>query len=253
MKMNQIKFAGKIHKHCWKSLCVLSMFLLPIVLAEETSPPNSQVVKEALEKLNPLIGEWRGTGQVRRGSTRGAWRQTGEFVWDFTEKVPAIKYLVKDGKLAEEGQLTWNPKDKYQLELTVENEEPRSYRGDWDSGKLVLMTNEDENKVQQRITITPLNEKRSLVLHEKTSPGGSAFFRVAEVGYTRAGTRLALPGGGQRECVVTGGTAQTAVKHDGETYYVCCSGCKQAFDDDPEGIIADFKAKIKERLDSIKK
>lgn len=224
-----------------------------MVMAEEVSPDSKQKVKEALGKLNPLIGEWRGTGQVRRGSTRGAWRQTGEFVWDFSKDVPAITYLIKDGKLAEQGQLTWNQKDKYQLNLTVENEEQRSYRGDWESGKLVLVTNETNSEVQQRITITPLNEKRSLVLHEKTSPGGSAFFRVAEVGYTRAGTRLALPGGGQRECVVTGGTAQTAVKHNGETYYVCCSGCKQAFDDDPEGIIADFKAKIKERLDSIKK
>lgn len=231
---------------------LLLLIAFSVSFAETPDAANPKVVKEALEKLNPLIGEWRGTGQVRRGSTRGAWRQTGEFVWEFNNELPAIKYLVDDGKLIEEGRLTWTPREKYRLQITTDQKTERTYLGDWDAGKLVLVSAADESDIQQRITITPLNEKRSLVLHEKTSPGGTAFFRVAEVGYTRAGTRLALPGGGQRECVVTGGTAQTAVTHQGETYYVCCSGCKQAFDDDPEGIIADFKARIQERINSAK-
>ncbi|QDT34942.1 hypothetical protein [Thalassoglobus polymorphus] len=213
--------------------------------SDETVQAN--VARESLERLNGLIGEWRGTGQVRRGSTRGAWRQTGEFVWDFSKKTPAVKYVVNDGQLTESGLITWDENDKYRLELVDSKQQSKVYTGDWDDKRLSLTSPADDEGVRYRITITPLNEKRSLVLHEKTSAGGASFFRIAEVGYTRAGTRLAIPGGGKRECVVTGGTAQTAVTFEGETYYVCCSGCKQAFDDDPAGTIADFKARLKER------
>ena len=230
-------------------LCAIAGFasLLPGDDAVETGTGPARV---ALGKLNGLIGEWRGTGQVRRGSAQGAWKQTGEFVWDFTGKSPAIRYNVKEGQLAAMGLITWNENQTYHLQLTTPDEQKQELTGNWEAGKVVFESQSDSEDVRYRITLTPLNEKRALVLHEKTSPGGQSFFRIAEVGYTRAGTQLALPGGGQRECVVTGGTAQTAVTYKGETYYVCCSGCKQAFDDDPEGIIAEFKARLKERLES---
>lgn len=226
------------------SLCV------PLLSGDDTKKAEPGPAKAALEKLNGLIGEWRGTGQVRRGSANGAWRQTGIFVWDFSGDAPAIRYTVQDGQLTAQALIRWNADDNYFLELTTADGKKRDLTGKWDSGKVVFGSAPDAEGVRYRITLTPLNEKRALVLHEKSAPGGQSFFRIAEVGYTRAGTRLALPGGGQRECVVTGGTAQTAVTYKGETYYVCCSGCKQAFDDDPEGIIADFKARLKERLES---
>ncbi len=237
---------------CCLTLSFLLMFAVTWNLGFSQEPSQANTAKQSLERLNDLIGEWRGTGQVRRGSTRGAWRQTGEFVWDFSKKTPAVKYVVDNGKLTESGFITWNENDKYRLELTDSKEETRVYTGDWSGKKLLLTSKANDQDIRYRITVTPLNEKRSLVLHEKTSSGGASFFRIAEVGYTRAGTRLAIPGGGKRECVVTGGTAQTAVTFEGETYYVCCSGCKQAFDDDPAGVIADFKARLKERAEKFK-
>ena len=80
-------------------------------------------------------------------------------------------------------------------------------------------------------------------MHESRKQKQQSFFRVAEVGYTREGTRLAQAGAGGPECVVTGGLGTMQVSYKGKTYYVCCSGCKQAFDDDPEGILADFAAR----------
>lgn len=242
--ISRLKITGLLIMLC-------SLHALGTSQADSQVETDPKLVRTALERLNSLIGEWRGTGQLRRGSTRGAWRQTGEFVWDFSKPLPTVKYIVKNGKLAEEGLISWNSQDKYSLHLKTDQQE-RQYRGEWEDGKLVLVSQQDAEEIRYRMTITPLNEKRSLVLHEKTSAGGSAFFRVAEVGYTREGTRLALPGGGKRECIVTGGTGETAVTYQGETYYVCCTGCKQAFEDDPAGIIADFKARVKERLNSIK-
>ncbi|TWT58541.1 YHS domain protein [Thalassoglobus neptunius] len=219
-----------------------------ICAAVEQNASSQTASKKALESLNEMIGEWRGTGQLRRGSNSGAWRQSGQFEWDFSSESPAIRYIVNDGKLTTSASITWSRTEKFSLQLLQPDGTKRTYRGDWDEGKLVVISKPDDDGIRYRITLTPLNEKRLLVLHEKTSPSGSSFFRIAEVGNTRAGTRLAIPGGGMRECVVTGGTAQTAVTHNGETYYVCCTGCKQAFEDDPEGIIADFKSRLSERL-----
>jgi YHS domain-containing protein len=41
--------------------------------------------------------------------------------------------------------------------------------------------------------------------------------------------------------VVTGGAGTIPVTHKGKTYYVCCTGCRDAFNDDPEGTIAAYE------------
>ena len=79
------------------------------------------------------------------------------------------------------------------------------------------------------------------MLLEKRPEQQSFFTRVAEIGYQRDGTRLAVAGNSGPECVVTGGLGTIAVTHQGKTYYVCCTGCRDAFNDDPEGILADYK------------
>lgn len=199
-----------------------------------------QASQEALKDFNDLIGGWRGVGQPRRGSNRGAWQQNAEWVWDFQADSVGVKYEVTDGKLASSARVTWDADPKeYVLLLTTPDDQQRTYRGKKNGNKIILESAPDAEGVTHRITITKLNEKRTLVLHEQRAEGQQAFFRVAEVGYTREGTRLALPGGGGPECIVTGGAGTIQVSYKGKTYYVCCSGCKQAFDDDPEGIIAE--------------
>ena len=45
------------------------------------------------------------------------------------------------------------------------------------------------------------------------------------------------------ECIVTGGLGTMQVSFGGNTYYVCCTGCRDAFNDDPAKIIAEYKAR----------
>jgi hypothetical protein len=47
----------------------------------------------------------------------------------------------------------------------------------------------------------------------------------------------------KNECVVSGGVGTMVVTHKGESFYVCCSGCADAFKENPEKYIAEFKAK----------
>ncbi len=233
------------------SLAVISRsgMTAPPDSADAKSPaPQPADAKEALAALNQLIGEWRGVGQPRRGSNVGAWFENAEWVWDFEQKTPAIRFDVKDGKLLKTARLTWVPKQKqFRLQARLPGDGTREYAGRLDENdKLVLESTADEEGQSHRITVTQLNEKRVLVLFEKRT-GQGLYRRVAGVGYTREGTSLAVEGVGETECIVTGGKGTIAVSYKGKTYYVCCTGCKQAFDDDPAGIIAAYETKLAER------
>ncbi len=226
---------------------LLVFALLMGSLTAAVAVADRQAAQEGLEPLNSLIGEWRGIGQPRRGSNRGAWKQSGEWIWDFADQGVALQYKVADGKLVEEGRLTFDPESGlYLLELTTPEKQTRRYQGRMTDGKLTLDALPDGKGTVHRITVKLLNDKRTLVLHEKREANQQRFFRVAEVGYTRAGVRLARPGGGHPQCIVTGGAGTIEVSHKGKTYYVCCSGCRQAFEDDPDGIIAEAAERRKQ-------
>ena len=200
--------------------------------------PNIAAQKAALAQFNPLIGKWRGVGQPRRGSTQGAWQETAEWVWDFSDHGAAVRVNFDKGKLAKMLRLKFDPTAKeYVGELTTAENGVETYRGKFQKDDILVLTSAAADDEVRQITITRLNEKRTLVLFEKRAATQTSFNRVAEVGYTREGTRLATSNTSGPECIVTGGAGTMEVKYKGETYYVCCSGCRQAFDDDPEGVI----------------
>lgn len=215
------------------------------VAADSPAPPNRNAAREALERLNSLVGEWRGVGQPRRQSNRGAWTETANWVWDLHDDQAALVQTVTGGKLVREARLTYDAsRQRYQLDIESPEGLKTSLTGNWEEGRLVLATSGAAETARQRITITPLTPIRHVVLHEATEPGKEVFFRVAEIGCTRQGERLAGEGGGQPQCVVTGGLGTIAVQHQGQTYYVCCTGCKQAFEDDPEKILKEYRERL---------
>lgn len=214
----------------------------PLTKAEKVA------AQEALGPFNSYIGGWRGAGQVRRGSSTGAWQENGIFVWNFDEGRVAVQYDVKDGKHIRTGLLTWDAKaKKFRLNATFADKARRVYSGSFENDAFVLESEPDDKDYVSRVTIRQLNEKRMLVLYETRKASQSFYRRLGEVGYTREGTRLATSDSTGPECVVTGGAGTIAVSHKGKTYYVCCTGCRDAFNDDPEGILADYRAKLEER------
>lgn len=228
-----------------QKLIFAGLSILLLAVSSDQSESAKAAAKKELAAFNSLIGEWRGVGQPRRGSSRGAWSEKAEWVWHFGKDVTGIRYNVKNGKLMESGLLTYDPASKrYTMKVTVDEKHQRTLTGKLVDDKLVLLSQPDDAGKAYRLTVTKLNEKRTLVLHEEQIPGLKTFKRVAEVGYTRAGVRLAREGGNLPVCIVTEGAGTIAVQHEGKTYYVCCSGCRQAFEDDPAGIIADYKANL---------
>jgi len=212
---------------------------------ERKQTEDVQVAKKELGKLNGLIGDWRGVGMTKRGSRSGAWIEKAAWVWHFEKGTPSLLYNVADGKLMKSAQMKYHTQKKeFSLLLTLPDQQTRNYRGNWDKKKLVLESKTQADGYIYRITITPLNEKRTVVLQERRKPAQSFYSRIAEVGYTRKGASLAVAGADGPVCIVTGGKGTTPVTYKGQTYYVCCSGCKAAFEEDPEGIIAEYKKKI---------
>ena len=226
----------------------------------QDAPPKSPVSagaksasKDALTPFQDLVGGWNGTGQPKRNSATGAWREKAEWRWKFRDDQVTLEYAVEEGKLLKSAQLSFDPKSKaFQLK-TIESGTAkdqvieREYVGESSGNKLVFDTLAKEGTESRRITITRLNEKRTLVLFEQKGAGQNFFNRIAEVGYTRDGTRLAESDQTGPECVVTGGAGTIKVSHKGETYWVCCTGCRDAFNDDPEGVLADYRKKLEER------
>ena len=243
------------------ALVVLIWSLVPLVLGRGAASGQSEESRDRgsadearteLARLNPLIGGWRGVAQPIRGSNKGAWSETAEWVWNLKGKEPAVEYVVTDGKLLKKAVLTWDGKARsYQLAAVLADGTERTYSGHWNNGRLELVSG-TEKAARHQVVITPLNEKRTLVLFAEAKPEVDEFRRVAEVGYTRAGTRLAVEGAGEPECIVTGGKGTSTVTYKGKTYYVCCSGCRDAFLDDPEGILAEAAEREKKKQEKEK-
>ena len=68
--------------------------------------------------------------------------------------------------------------------------------------------------------------------------------RDFQVGCTRLGETFGTAAK-KVECIVTGGLGTMPVMYKGVTYYVCCSGCRDAFNETPEKFINEYNAKKK--------
>lgn len=220
----------------------------------------------ALSRFNALVGEWRGVGQPKRGSNRGAWSEKAAWRWDFSKKnSPALYMATSKSKLVEKAWLRfYEPAQRYTLEvLFVGSEKSETLlerpamapvrkgkdknQGQEKATKSVpgkIVFEQPGDKDAYRVTLQLLSSKRVTMLVER---GGSTFRRVGGIGYTRKGQSIAGRGDGKPVCIVTGGTGTIKVTHKGKTYYVCCSGCQQAFEDDPEGVIADYLDLVKQQ------
>ena len=216
--------------------------LLVVLLASVADRRGDQVSgKRALSKLQDYVGQWRGVGQVRRGSTQGAWSEMAEWAWKFQAGNASLTFQVADAKYFETGTLRAIEGDAA-YELLAESDDTKlRYIGRLeDSGTLILSAADAPSGKPARISIRQVADgKRMLVLFERRV-GDDRYLRMAEVGYTRQGSNFGK-GTNYIECIVTGGVGTMPVTYDGKTYYVCCTGCRDLFNDDPAAAIAEYR------------
>lgn len=208
--------------------------------------PAKKTAKEALQAFNDLVGSWRGTGMpegTRAEKARGAWQETVAWEWQF-QGAPALKATYDKGKYFTAGRLSYLPdKDAYQFEVQTVEKEKLVFEGTLKERVLTLEREDSDKKETQRLTFHLLHDNRYLCQYDVKAAGKPSFAKVYQVGDTKEGVPFATAGATGPECIVSGGRGTMAVTYKGRTYYVCCSGCRDAFKDDPEKYIKEAEQK----------
>jgi len=207
--------------------------------------PGRRADQAALKAFAPLIGPWKGVGQPQRGSSRGAWTEAADWAWKLSNDTAALELKVDKGKYLKAAELRpGHESGTFALKATLADDSTRTFAGKADDhAKLVLAATEPGAEGVRRITLTPLHETRFLLMLEGADAANRTT-RLGEVGYTRQGVAFAAGESGP-VCIVTEGRGTMTVEYKGKTYYVCCSGCRDLFKEDPEAVLAEAKEREK--------
>src|SRR5262249_49255258 len=141
-----------------------------------------------------------------------------------------IRYLPKTKKF----QLTGTPADgksKLIFDGTLKDE------------KLTFERTDPKTKEVQQILMNTAAEGVRFVYQVKRKTG-TLWKLEYMVAATKVGESLGKKEKGP-ECIVSGGRGTMTVSHKGETYYVCCSGCRDEFNANPTKYIEEWKKKNK--------
>jgi hypothetical protein len=224
-----------------------------------SDPPKAVAPKEALQPFNVLIGSWKGSGApdgTREERAAGAWEEMIEWGWKFKEQDAWLTVTFAKGKHFATGELRYTPDKsakepapRFTLTLKGTDKSEATFVGGLsDKDKVLTLTRTDGPAgEEQRIVFSLLHNNRYLYRFE-TRPVNTtvAFTRKYQVGATKQGVEFAnVPKG--PECIVSGGLGTIKVTYKGKEYFVCCSGCRDEFKDDPEKYIKEAEAKAKEK------
>jgi YHS domain-containing protein len=227
------------------------LILLPLTtLAAADAPKPSP--KEALQAFNDLIGSWRGSGEpngTREEKQRGFWQETIAWQWQFKGDDAWLQATFTKGKYFTAGELRYlSDGDLYQFTLQTPAKKDLQFQGTLKDHRLTLDRTDDKTGETQRLVISLLHSNRYLYRYDVKPADRSAFTSVYQVGATKEGESFASNDDGP-ECIVSGGHGTLTTNYKGKTYYFCCTGCRDAFNDAPEKYIKEFEAKkAKEKL-----
>jgi hypothetical protein len=211
--------------------------------ADKDEPANA---REALQALNDFIGEWNASGgPVKANPPPGSiWKENLSWSWRFKGDDAWLTLDIKNGKYYKGGELRFLPEKKhYQLTLTTRDDKKQVYEGDIVDEVLTVERTDPGTKETQQIKMNSAADGIRLIWLASHKPEGRTLFtKDYQVAANKAGESLGRAEK-KNECVVSGGLGTIAVSYKGQTYYVCCSGCRDAFMENPEKYIKEYEAK----------
>ena len=199
-------------------------------------------IPEPFVPFEHMIGSWKGQGIPAANRLKG-WPEKHSWAWKFAKGVPVGMSIVLEGdKTLTKADLTVDPTGKqYRLEGTAADGKPVTYAGTFggtsSSKMLTLDRVGDTPEGKERIVIWPYsNMIRYALTLERQDPGAPQFKKVIEVGLTKEGEAFAAGGSAADlpKCIITGGSATMSVSYQGKSYPLCCSGCRDEFNENPE-------------------
>jgi hypothetical protein len=234
----------KQHSVWW----VLPCLLVIVVPLRAVDSEAKEARMEALRELNDFIGEWKGSGEPEKAkpAANELWSETLTWGWRFKADDAWLNLQIKNGKLYKGGDLRYLiDKKVYQLELVDKKDNKQVFQGELKDGFLTLLREDPKSKETQRVVMNTAADGVRFVYNVAHKPASrTTFQKDFKVAGNKEGESL---GAKEKkiECVVSGGLGTIPVSFKGETFYVCCSGCKDAFNENPEKFVKEFKAKKK--------
>jgi hypothetical protein len=210
-------------------------------------PPAPLSPREALQPFGDLIGTWRGTGtpSVPAGGKQDFWSETIAWEWQFKGKDAWLTAKFDKSKNFTSGELRYvADKEEYAFTVKTLGKETHTYTGTLKE-RVLKLEREKDGEIH-RLVFTMLHPERHLYRYEVRPAGKVLFAKKYQVGATKEGVAFAGPDG-RPECVVSGGLGTMPVTYMGKTYYVCCSGCRGEFNENPAKYVAEYEAKKAKR------
>ncbi len=229
-----------------KRICAVAG-LLSVVLFLPSSDAGGKgdKPKEALQALQDFIGGWKGSGT--NAKTNDIWKESIDWSWRFKGEDAWLTVRFTGSKLYKNGEIRWLPdQGKYQFTLVDKQDKKQVFTGELKKDALLLERLNPETKDTELLKIkTAAQGVRAVYDFSVRQEGRTLAFKTYQLAYTKEGESFGTDSNKKPECVVTGGLGTMQVSYMGQTYYVCCSGCRDAFNENPAKIIKEYLARKK--------
>ncbi len=209
----------------------------PLADADES---GGSEVPAAFAPFEQMVGGWKGTGIPMANRLKG-WPETHQWAWKFAGGNPvAMTVTTEGGKVLKQGQLSFDAASRrYRLEGTDPAGKPVAFVGALDPAGQALTLDRlgPQASGKDRLVIRPnRNRIRYSMWVDHQEPGAPQFKRTIEIGLTKEGEAFAAGGSASDlpKCIITGGASTMTVSYQGKSYPLCCSGCRDEFNDNPD-------------------
>jgi YHS domain-containing protein len=206
----------------------------------QPKPEDAAKAKKALQEVQDFIGIWNLEGLQKTGPKTESWKEKVSWSWKFKgdDAWIVVEFAEGKGKYYSRGELRYLvDKKKYQLTLTTPSKTEEVYLGELKAGTLKLERADPKSGDVTRLSIETLADGvRMQFKVEKQDGGKGPFSPVYQMAGNKDGESIA--GTTKKpECIVTGGAASIKVSYMGKDYFVCCTGCRDAFTENPEKFV----------------
>jgi YHS domain-containing protein len=245
MPLSPSVLAGKLGcgARSFAMLLLVTLSLRASTLAQTEIPP-------ALVPFEHLVGAWKGVGIPTANKLKG-WQERHTWAWAFHKGRPvALSFELEGSKLMAKGRLAFDPKAKlYRLEALDVSGNTVLFLGAIDKARQVLTLDRQgplPGGSLQKLTLRLNSNKiRYTVWDDQRQKGAPRFSRITESQMGKEGEAFAAGSttSNTPKCIITGGAATMTVSFGGKAYPVCCTGCRDEFEVDPEKYIKRLAAR----------
>ncbi len=211
-------------------------------------------IPAAFAPFEYLVGRWKGQGVPKDNPAQRfrGWSESHAWAWIFTKGKPTgLSVAIEGGKVLAAGKLTYDAdRNRYRLEGTEPKPGggPIAFEGALDRLGKTLVLDEvrstpgaGPHRGSMRLSLRPNgNFIRYTMWLDRKDPGAVQFSHAIEVGLTKEGESFAAgsaSGSDRPKCIVTGGAASMTMTYQGRTFPICCTGCRDEFNENPEKYI----------------